>query len=156
MLKPEVEHLFSLLGMFYPNAQQLKSKPLQAAWVMALEPFAYDDAKAAVIAYARKNKFWPDVSDITADLPEIHTEVKIKDDVEDKRRVPGMLDAIKIFYGKFSAKRSDAYHSAGVPTWTEARENGMPWIEWIAQCRKAFHGHVCPAGEYNGRFCNGG
>lgn len=64
----ETEKLFALLGCYYPNAKQLKSKPMQAAWVIALEPFAYEDVKAAAVAYVRKKNFFPDVADLTAGL----------------------------------------------------------------------------------------
>ena len=50
MEKTDVEKLFTLLGCFYPNARQLKDKNMQMAWCLALGPYAYEDAKAAVAA----------------------------------------------------------------------------------------------------------
>lgn len=136
MRKSEVQSLFNLLEQFYPNAKQISSKPVQAAWVLALEPYAYEDAKAAAIVYARKNKFFPDVADITGGLTPIEPE---KEDAKPdpsfgdyscmKKHVAALRDV---------AMAIDArYHQAGVPTLTEAREQGMGHDKWEGLCRNA-------------------
>ena len=151
MQKSEVERLFSLMGQFWPNAQQMKSKPLQAAWVMALEPYAYDDAKAAVVAYARKNKFFPDISDIASGLTEVHIEAEVAGETGKRERIVSLQDVRKHF-SKFSEERAETYHAAGVPTYPEAEAGGMGWEEWLRQCRMAFDGHCSPDSDYNRGF----
>lgn len=59
----EVEKLFTLFSQFWPN-KQVTAK-MKLAWEIALEPYGYADVRAAAVAYARRNKFFPDVADIT-------------------------------------------------------------------------------------------
>ena len=59
----EVEKLFTLFSQFWPN-KQVTAK-MKLAWEIALEPYSYADVRAAAVAYARCNKFFPDVADIT-------------------------------------------------------------------------------------------
>lgn len=66
MEKNEVGKLFTLLGQFYPNKQL--SENMKLAWGIALEPYRYGDVKTAAVAYVRRNKFFPDVADLTAGL----------------------------------------------------------------------------------------
>lgn len=68
MTKAEFDKLWRLLGTYWPNAQQAKNADMRLAWWYAVQPINYDDAKAAVIAYTRKNKFFPDVADVTSGL----------------------------------------------------------------------------------------
>lgn len=68
MDKPETVKIFDLLQQFYPQAAALKDKKKRYAWRLALEPYAFEDVKAAVLSYARKGKFFPDLSDITSGL----------------------------------------------------------------------------------------
>lgn len=66
MTKTETAKLFTLLGQFYPN--KAPTTELRLAWELALEPYAYEDVRTAAIAYARGNKFFPDLVDITGGL----------------------------------------------------------------------------------------
>ncbi|MET0016500.1 hypothetical protein [Oscillibacter sp.] len=136
MQKSEVESLFNLLEQFYPNAKQLCSKTVQAAWVLALEPYAYEDAKAAAIAYARKNKFFPDVADITGGLS--HVEPEAEEAKSDpafgdyscmKKHVAALRDVVTALDAR--------YHAAGVVTLREARAQGMGYDKWAELCRNA-------------------
>lgn len=67
MTKEETGKLFTLLEQFYPNTQ--KGRIAKAAWELALEPYRYEDVKAAAIDYVRSGKFFPDLADLTAGLP---------------------------------------------------------------------------------------
>lgn len=57
MDKCEVEKLFTLFSQFWPN-KQVTTK-MKLAWEIALEPYSYADVRAAAVAYARRNKFFP-------------------------------------------------------------------------------------------------
>lgn len=74
MDKAEAIKIFDLLQQFYPQAAALKDKKKRYAWRLALEPYAFDDVKAAVLAYASKGKFFPDLADLTAGLPRCEDE----------------------------------------------------------------------------------
>lgn len=64
----ERQKIYALLARYYPNAKQLKNPAVLTAWGYILERLSYSDVKKAVIAYAARNKFFPDVADITSDL----------------------------------------------------------------------------------------
>lgn len=136
MEKADVEKLFTLLGCFYPNARQLTDKNMQMAWCLAMEPYAYEDAKAAVADYARKHKYFPDVFDITGKLPEPSTEesyaapqMQVQCAVPYLRRLAEQQAAVR--------EKADALHLSGAPTWTEARDGGMSWEQWVQIFREA-------------------
>lgn len=63
-----VSRILSLLSDYFPNRKI--TPDLQRAWQLALKPYDYKDVKAQVVRYVRRNKFFPDVADITAALPE--------------------------------------------------------------------------------------
>lgn len=66
MTKDETGKLFTLLKQFYPNKNI--SAEMRLAWEIVFEPYAYEDVKAAAVAYVRKSKFFPDVADLTVGL----------------------------------------------------------------------------------------
>ena len=69
MTKRDVEKLFSLLEQLFPEATRKRKSPVRlSAWALALEPYAYEDVKAAAVEYARRKKFFPDIADLTASL----------------------------------------------------------------------------------------
>lgn len=68
MTDEETQKLFTLLSQFYPNAKQLRSKDTLAAWRLALRAFPYDDVKSQVLRCAAREKFFPDLADLTAGL----------------------------------------------------------------------------------------
>ena len=63
-----VSRILSLLSAYFPNRKI--TPDLQRAWQLALKPYDYKDVKAQVVRYDRRSKFFPDVADITATLPE--------------------------------------------------------------------------------------
>lgn len=68
MNRTEREKIYRLLSNFYPNARQIQSRETLTAYGLALERFTYEDVKAAVVDYAMRNKFFPDLSDLLSGL----------------------------------------------------------------------------------------
>lgn len=68
MNRTEREKIYRLLSNFYPNAKQLQSRETLTAYGLALERFTYEDVKTAVVDYAMRNKFFPDLSDLLSGL----------------------------------------------------------------------------------------
>lgn len=64
----ERQKIYTLLSKFYPNARQLNDRTLLTAWGLVLAKFPYAAVKDAVLSYAAGNKFFPDLSDITAGI----------------------------------------------------------------------------------------
>lgn len=75
MTKDEFEALWGMMRGLWTRTENMKIPPKKQIWQMALEPYSAKDVQAAVVSYARKSKFFPDIADITASLqPEIPTE----------------------------------------------------------------------------------
>lgn len=66
MTRDDVDRLWGLLAIFRGNDPHLGDKKLKAAWHLVLEPYDPADVKAAVAAYFREKRYWPDVTDIAA------------------------------------------------------------------------------------------
>ena len=101
-----------------------------------MEPYAYEDAKAAAIAYARKNKFFPDVADITGGLAPIEPEkeeAKPDPAFGDYSCMRNHVAALRDVVTALDAR----YHAAGVVTLREARAQGMGYDKWAELCRNA-------------------
>lgn len=78
MDRTERERIYALLGKFYPNAKQLKDSATLTAYGLVLEKYTYEDVKAAVLGHVATSKFFPDISDLTANLAPITSEVAQK------------------------------------------------------------------------------
>lgn len=68
MTKEETRGLLIYLEQFWPNKRFKNPAAMLAAWADALAPFEYSEVKAAAARYATKNKFYPDLADLTTGL----------------------------------------------------------------------------------------
>lgn len=66
----DVKKLWALLAELYPRQPQEGTKARLAAWMLALEPYDYDAIRDAALAHARKNAYYPSISEITQELPQ--------------------------------------------------------------------------------------
>ena len=125
MTKGDCDKVFTLLRQFYRNARQLSDKTTLLAWELALERFPYDAVKNSVLDYAARNKFFPDLADITAGLP---LETAAPADTapaqeQDRSMQPWMIQHMQ--------KMADDFPVDGCPLWSDAKESGMPWSAWV-------------------------
>lgn len=126
MDKQDITKLFALLGTIYPSAKNQTGSVAVAAWQMILEPWAYGDAKRAVILRARENPFYPNPSELVPYLPKPETlEAK-------EAPMPEPSDAhLEKFYAK-AGEQHERWHEAGIPTPSEAKKQGMTYAAWCA------------------------
>lgn len=68
MDKAETGKIFTLLRQFYPHAAAAKEEYFRYAWELALRPYSYDDVRASALRYATREKFFPDLADLTEGL----------------------------------------------------------------------------------------
>lgn len=69
MTDMEFERIWTLFGELFPASAKGKSAKSKRVWQVALAPYEQDAVSAATLVYARRNKFFPDVADITGNLP---------------------------------------------------------------------------------------
>ena len=69
MSQSDFNRIWQLLKTLYPAAAGKKNENDIAVWRVGLEPYALRDVTDAVMDYARRSKFFPDLADITAALP---------------------------------------------------------------------------------------
>ena len=125
MEKKDTQRLFNLIETIYPNARQQPRTPADLeAWTLVLEPWAYEDAKQAVILRARENRFYPDVYELVPFLP------KLEKPNAEEGPMPEPSDIyLEKFYAEYEALH-ERWKAAGIPTPSEAKKQGMPYAGW--------------------------
>lgn len=119
----ELDRFFELYRQFWPNKKIQKNMKL--AWGLALEPFSYEDVKAAAVAHARTKKFPPDVSDLTAGLvqeePELGTDELRWMDAYIALYADRPVNPVIRYASQHGVTIGDAEAALGI-TWAEAQE----------------------------------
>lgn len=124
MEKQDTKRLFNLIETLYPSSKQQPRTPADLeAWTLVLKPWAYEDAKQAVILRARENRFPPDASELVPYLPKPEAR-KAKE-----APMPEPSDAyLEKFYVRAGEQRK-RWHDAGIPTPSEAKKQGMTYAD---------------------------
>lgn len=132
MEKQDTKRLFNLIETLYPSSKQQPRTPADLeAWTLVLEPWAYEDAKQAVILRARENRFPPDASELVPYLPKPETP-KAKE-----APMPEPSDAyLEKFYVRAGEQRK-RWHDAGILTPSEAKKQGMTYADWEKMAKGA-------------------
>lgn len=132
MEKQDIKRLFNLIETLYPSSKQQPRTPADLeAWTLVLEPWAYEDAKQAVILRARENRFPPDASELVPYLPKPEAR-KAKE-----APMPEPSDAyLEKFYVRAGEQRK-RWHDAGIPTPSEAKKQGMTYADWEKMAKGA-------------------
>jgi len=132
MNKDERKKIYTLLSKFYPKAKQLKDRETLTAWGIVLENYIYDDVKTAVLRYAAKNKFFPDLADITGSLTPIQAVEPVA--APDRFRCSPMGAAERRHLEEAKAWQAEWHESLrakGLPTFREATQAGMTPGQWL-------------------------
>lgn len=127
MDKRETTRLFRLMQQLYPNAVKFTEENAMLAWQLVLEPFVYNDIKAAAIEFARKNKYPPDPGDLCRGLLPKKAE-------NQKRHGTGEAWQSRIDAGQ-CVDAADSLVSVS----RYAREHGLTWREAKAEM-EAYNG----------------
>lgn len=77
MQEKEFDKIWNLLrGLWPANIGRIDRR----VWQLGLAPYGMDDCAAAIMEYARRNKLFPDLADVTAQLlPEAAPETRPDD-----------------------------------------------------------------------------
>lgn len=132
MEKQDTKRLFNLIETLYPSSKQQPRTPADLeAWTLVLKPWAYEDAKQAVVLRARENRFPPDASELVPYLPKPEAS-KAKE-----APMPEPSDAyLEKFYVRAGEQRK-RWHDAGIPTPSEAKKQGMTYADWEKMAKGA-------------------
>lgn len=68
MTNDEFKKIWRLIGSLWPAATAKKTKVDIAVWRKGLSGYAMADVSERIMDYAKQNKFFPDLSDVTAGL----------------------------------------------------------------------------------------
>ena len=68
MSSNEFEKVWRLLESLFPTASAKKKPVDKTVWKHALEPYSMQEITDRIMVYAKQNKFFPDLADITAKL----------------------------------------------------------------------------------------
>ncbi len=60
MTKADIDNLFLLLEIYFPNSHKPKDKKLKNAWALVLEPYTPEDVRTALVEHLRTSTFFPD------------------------------------------------------------------------------------------------
>ena len=142
MDQSEFGRIWTLFGELFPASPKLKSKNTRMVWEIGLAPYDLDSVTQAVMAYARKNKFFPDLADITAPLPDPapppgeHQPQPFEVSKQELLRCAQHNTALVT---SRVPEISMALHLVGLQTWLEAKADGVDWDEWerrLDACRQ--------------------
>lgn len=126
MTGQDIDRLFELLAIFRPGDKHLEDQNLKNAWLFVLKPYCPEDVREAVAEYFRKNKYWPDVTDIAKLCPPIETENRSGSPEKTNHSWQKQMEMLRR-YDDLKRKRRDA----GLPeTRWEAKEAGMSFEEY--------------------------
>ena len=122
MDRKDIGRLFNLMRKLYPNARRFSDDETMLAWHLVLEPFSYDEIKAAAVDYARANPHPPDPNELCGRyvVNEPVPEIPDSDDAVEQLRTR--------WYERVKQRRA-----LGLPaTITEAVEQGLSSAQWLA------------------------
>lgn len=140
MERLEFDKIWNLYRTLYPGHHNLDDENLKIVWEVALRPFSLDDVTAAVMAWARKKKYFPVIAEITGDLTPVEAP---PEKLKERQNSPygdtaWMAPYIRQMVAKITEDDAEEIHAAGLMTWGEASANGIDFADWNREYRKKF------------------
>ena len=89
----EFEKIWTLLTSLWPNAAAKKSHVDKAVWRKGLEVYRMDEVSDRILTYARQNKFWPDLADITGHLLRKSGDAEIQEKIAHMEKMLSKMEA---------------------------------------------------------------
>lgn len=128
MTAKDIDDLFALLKLYFPNSPKTGSKKLKNAWLLVLEPYGRGDVKQALLKLLRTNAYFPDPQKIAALCP--------PPPEENRQKKPPQVSQLELEeMRKFRAKWDRLValrREAGIPaTIREALAAGMVEEDWL-------------------------
>lgn len=130
MTAKDVDGLFQLLEIYFPNSPKVKSKTLKSAWLLVLEPFPPEAVKRALAEQLRESRFFPDPQAVAVrcKLPPRTEQPAHTDSTQGDYSKE--LNAMMTRLGPWYEAYKKALHDHGLPTAVEAKLSGISVLDW--------------------------
>lgn len=142
MVREDIERLFELLKIYFPNSGKTGDKQLQSAWLRLLEPYSPETVQKAVTDALRGNVNFPDPQKIAVLCETAEPAPKeLAAPVDYQRRygdTAWMAPYIRKMATNISREDAEEIHAAGLLTWGEAEKHGMSFRDWNRKYREKF------------------
>lgn len=126
----EFAKFWALLLNLFPAAANKKSQNTKKVWELAMSPYDLAGATEAAFEYARLNKFFPDISDITAGLCP-----KNGLDQECRTAYRNLAPYVAVAAEYAGQIRAD-FEASGIMNPLEAKKSGIPFRAWSDSVKK--------------------
>lgn len=130
MTANDIDRLFQLLEIYFPNTSRTKSRQLKNAWLLILEPYDPEEVKKALTEQLRENRFFPDPQSVAV-------RCKLPPQTEQPENTASVgadyskeFTAMMARLGPWHREYKKALHDQGLPTAIEAKLSGMPFSSW--------------------------
>lgn len=135
MNRDEIDKLFELLRIYFPNDRKLKDERLKSAWLLLLEPYRPKTVRQAVVAALRENVNLPDPQKIAVRCQALEpVQNLVKKPEPQGKDLTWMQPHIRKLAARASEREADKLHAAGRLTWPEAEAAGMDFSAWSRAC----------------------
>lgn len=142
MVREDIERLFDLLKIYFPNSRKTGDKQLKSAWLRLLEPYSPETVQRAVTDTMRSNINFPDPQKIAVLCEAAEPAPKELASPVDRQRPYGntawMAPYIRQMVAKLTDEDAETIHAAGLMTWREAEAKGVSFAEWHRAYRERF------------------
>lgn len=137
MTREDIERLFDLLKIYFPNSKKTGDKKLQSAWLRLLEPYSPETVQKAITDTLRGNVNFPDPQKIAVLCETVEPAPKELASTVDHQRTYGdkvwMAPHIRKLAAEVTDEQADDIHDAGLMTWREAESAGVSFAEWTRE-----------------------
>lgn len=138
MNRSNVNGLFELLRIYFPNNKKLDSETLKSAWLLLLEPYSTDIVRKAVVDALRESTNLPDPQKIAVKCEAIEPAERPSPSIENQSDYVWMIPYIRKLAAAVTEQEADEIHAAGLLTWGEAEAKGADFREWNRGYRARF------------------
>lgn len=142
MVREDIERLFDLLKIYFPNSRKTGDKQLQSAWLRLLEPYSTETVQKAVTDALRGNVNFPDPQKIAVLCEAAEPAPKeLAAPVDYQRRygdTAWMAPYIRKMAANISREDAEEIRAAGLLTWGEAEKQGISFRDWNRKYREKF------------------
>lgn len=129
MTRTDIDNLFELLKIYFPNTPKANSMTLKNAWYLLLEPYSPEAVKSALVERLRENRNFPDAQAVAVKCAPC---VPARPKAPVNRHAPPTPSEERSMekLREWQAQWHKELKEMGLPTFKEALADGMAPGEW--------------------------